>query len=246
MNVVAIVQARMGSSRLPGKVMLPLGRRPMIHHVLRRAQKIEGVDEVVMATSRSPREEALVRYVRSAIGLPVVRGPEDDVLERYVGAARQFGADVIVRLTADCPLLSARVSSRVVQAFVDGRSRIDYASNTLDRTYPRGLDTEVFSVDALRRANRRASNPWEREHVTLYMWSHPELFELQSVKARRHYPDYRWTVDTFSDYRLLRRIFDVLLDQDRHFEFEDALQLLENNPQWTTINDDISQKPPSP
>ncbi len=242
MKVVAIIQARTGSTRLPNKVMRPLCGRPMIHHVVQRARRIDGVDEVAVATSRRPGERSLVEYVESVLDAPVVRGPEDDVLRRFVDAASRHRAEVIVRLTADCPLLSPRVSADVLRAFLGANGDIDYASNTLQRTFPRGLDTEVFDIETLRRAHRRARSASEREHVTVPIYTCPGEFRLLSVRARRAYPLYRWTVDTEPDFELVRRIYDALYATRPRFELPEILRVVERHPDWVEINDDIVQK----
>ncbi len=244
MKTVAVVQARMGSSRLPGKVMMPLAGRPMIDHVLERTARIEGVDEVVVAVADGPEDVRLADHVRTTTSHPVVEGPEDDVLGRYVLAARRREADVVVRITGDCPLISPRVSGRVLRAFFDGSTDCDYASNTLVRTYPRGLDTEVLSRRALERVDAEATTASQREHVTLRIAQDPRGFRRRSVEARCVYPRYRWTVDTEADYRLVRRIFDALMPTSPYFEFEDVLELMVCRRDWVRINHQVPQQRP--
>ena len=246
MNTVAIIQARMGSSRLPQKVMMPLAGRPMIYHVVERVRRIPGVDKDVVATSTSQREAPLVDYVRSELDVAVVRGPEDDVLRRYLLAASEYRADPIMRITGDCPLISPKVSGLVLRAYLEREKYCDYASNTLKRTFPRGLDTEVFSFGALLRAHRRGTSDAEREHVTLPIYSHPRAFRLLSVLSSRHHPLHRWTVDTAEDYELMCRIFDTLYPKNPAFELKETLMVVEENPHWQEININIRQKPAQP
>ena len=236
MRVVAVVQARMGSTRLPGKVMMPLAQRPMIHHVVVRAQRIPGVDEVVVAIPRGPREQPLAQYLRTVLRVPVVVGDEEDVLARYWEAAARFSADAVVRITGDCPLLSPRVSGQVVQAFLGAPAEVDYASNTLVRTYPRGLDTEIFSVEALEKAHSEARRASDREHVTSYLYGRPQGFRLLAVRGKAALADHRWTVDTQADYELAWRIFEALHHRDPLFELDQVLALLQRYPWWSKLN----------
>lgn len=246
MKVVAIIQARMGSTRLPAKVMRPLAGRPMIHHVVERARRIHRVDQVVVATSYRRQERPLVDYVETVLKAPVIRGPEEDVLQRFVDTALCHRADVIMRLTADCPLLSPRVSADVLHAYLTADGDVDYASNTLVRTYPRGLDTEVFGLDTLKRAHQRATAVEEREHVTLPIYGQPSPFKILHITAPRDYPLYRWTVDTAADLDLVRHIYDALYATHPRFDIGDVLQLLQRHPRWVAINDGVTQKPTRP
>ena len=227
----------MGSTRLPGKVMREIAGHPMIDWVVGRARRIPSVDEVVVATSVLEREAPLVEHLNEE-GSLVVRGPEEDVLARYVKAMETHEADAVVRLTGDCPLLMPEVSERVIQAFREGDC--DYASNTIERTYPRGLDTEVLSPEALRRADAEATEAADREHVTRYIRRRPDRFSLCSVTADQDRGDLRWTVDEEEDLKLVRKICDELERMD--FGYHDVLRLLEARPEWTNINRGVEQK----
>lgn len=234
-RVVAIVQARVGSTRLPGKVLMPLGGRPMVVQVLDRARLIAGVHEVVAAVPDLVEDDALAEAAAAA-GAKVLRGPADDVLERYSRAATASSADVVVRLTADCPLLSPQVSGLVLDQFRD----CDYASNTLRRSYPRGLDTEVFGAQALDVAAREAVDPAEREHVTPFLYRRPERFRLREVVDATDRSAMRWTVDTPDDMALARAVYDAL---GSRFEMDDVLALLADRPELAELNRDSVQKP---
>ncbi len=227
----------MGSTRLPGKVMREIAGQPMIDYVVGRACRIPGVDEVVVATSVLDREAPLVEHLEEK-EVPVVRGPEEDVLARYVRAIETHEADVVVRLTGDCPLLMPEVSERVIQAFL--KRNCDYASNTIERTYPRGLDTEVISPEALRRADAEATEEADREHLTRYIRQRPDRFSLCLVTADRDRSDVRWTVDEEADLKLVRQIYGELDGMD--FGYQDVLSLLEAHPEWTNINRGVEQK----
>ncbi len=227
----------MGSTRLPGKVMREIAGQPMIDYVVGRARRIPGVDEVVVATSVLDCEAPLVEHLEEK-EVPVVRGPEEDVLARYVRAMETHEADAVVRLTGDCPLLMPEVSDRVIQGFLE--EECDYASNTIERTYPRGLDTEVLAPDALRHADAEATEAADREHVTRYIRQRPDRFSLCSVTADEDRSDLRWTVDEEADLTLARTICGELDGMD--FGYHDVLQLLEAHSEWADINRGVEQK----
>ena len=234
-RVVAIVQARVGSTRLPGKVLMPLAGRPMVAHVLDRAAATVGVDAVAAAIPDLPEDDVLAAVCRRS-GVRVVRGSSEDVLSRYATAAGESEAEIVVRLTADCPLLSPLVSGEVLGRF----EGCDYASNTLRRTYPRGLDTEVFSADALHAAHAEASGAAEREHVTPFIYRRPERFRLVEVLNDVDLSDLRWTVDTPDDFSFARAVYDAL---GAEFEVADVLALLERRPALRQLNASTQQKP---
>ena len=237
-RIVAVVQARMGSTRLPGKVLAPVAGRTMIARVLDRAERISGVAEVAVAIPSLAEDDALELAVR-ALGCRVVRGSASDVLDRYLRAATETSADAVVRITADCPLLSAAVSTKVVDAFA--MDAVDYASNTLERTFPRGLDTEVVRTDVLRAAAQEAEARADREHVTLFVWRQPDRFRLRSVTGAPDRSALRWTVDTDADLAFVRAVCDEL--GEGPFEMEAILDLLERRPDLQRLNADVVQKP---
>ncbi len=234
-RVVAIVQARVGSTRLPAKVLAPLAGHPMVAHVLRRAAQVEGVDEVVAAIPDLAEDDPQAD-VAAAAGMRVVRGPAADVLGRYALAAAASGAEVVMRLTADCPLLSPRVSGRVLDAY----EACDYVSNTLTRTFPRGLDTEVFSREALELAAGEATDDVAREHVTPFIYGHPERFVLRQLTDATDRSGLRWTVDTPEDMAFASRVYQAL---GEGFELDDVLALLDRQPEIGELNRHTVQKP---
>jgi spore coat polysaccharide biosynthesis protein SpsF len=238
MRVVAIVQARMGSTRLPGKVMLPLLGEPILARVLRRTARARTLDDVVVATTTRPEDDAIVALVE-AEGRPVVRGSETDLLDRYLQAARAHDAEIVVRVTSDCPLIDPDVIDRTVLAFQAGD--VEYASNTLEpRTYPRGLDVEVIARVALERAGREDRDPAWREHATPYIYRHPESFRLLRVAAEDDHADQRWSVDTPEDFTLVDRIYDAIGRDD--FGWREALAVVEAHPSWIALNRHVVQK----
>ncbi len=203
-RVVAVVQARMSSTRLPGKVLAPLGQHTVLGLLLRRLGRAQEIDAVVVATSTAPGDDPVVEAALAA-DVAVVRGPLDDVLARYALAAREHAADAVVRITADCPLTDPHVVDDVVRHW--RRIHADYVSNTrAPRSYPDGLDVEVLSSAALQRLDREFSRPEEREHVTLGAACHPERFSTGEVRLNPPLGDVRITLDTSEDLELLREL----------------------------------------
>jgi spore coat polysaccharide biosynthesis protein SpsF len=238
MNIVAIIQARMGSTRLPGKVLKDIGGETMLARVVKRTQRATSLSQVVVATTTSLADAAIVtECVR--LKVPVFRGDEEDVLDRYYQAGQAHKADAVVRITSDCPLIDPGVVDQVVQAFLDARP--DYASNTLERTYPRGVDTEVVTMTALHRAWREAREPYQRVHVTPYFYQNPQLFRLLSVKADADYSRYRWTVDTSEDLAFVQTVY-TRLGNDDAISWRAVLTLLESEPVLAELNRYIQQK----
>jgi spore coat polysaccharide biosynthesis protein SpsF len=239
MVLAVVIQARLGSTRLPGKVLADVAGHPLLHHVVNRASAIEGIDELVVAIPDSSRDDDLAKEA-ARLGVRVVRGSEMDVLDRYVRAIEAVNADVVIRVTADCPLLSPTISSRVVEVFRTPTEHYDYASNTLERTYPRGLDTEVISADALRVAGREAQSEAEREHVTPFIWRRPSRFSLGSESATVDLSAERWTVDTEEDLEFVRAVYAQFGGQD--FDHLDVMDLLHRKPDLRALNAAVEQK----
>lgn len=242
MRTVAIIQARMSSSRLPGKVLLDLAGQPMLVRVVDRVRRARSVDDVVIATTTDPADDP-IETLCCERSYQVYRGSMFDVLDRFYGAARQFGADVIVRVTADCPIIDPDVIDHTVAAF--WANQADFAANRLPppwkRTWPIGLDTEVCSFTGLERAWKEAKLPYEREHVMPYFYDVDGRFK---VVVTDHDPDYgaqRWTVDTPEDLALLREVFARFAGQDT-FSWLDVLHLMEREPQLARINAGVRHK----
>lgn len=239
-RVVAIVQARMGSTRLPAKVLMDVAGVPMLARHVERLQRAVRVDEVVVATTREPADDAIAQLCQQR-GWACFRGSEHDVLDRYVEAARAHAADVVVRTTADCPLIDPAIVDAVVAAVIDAETHCDYASNCWpDYSYPRGLDVEVFTRAALERAAREDTDALTREHVTAYMLEHPERFRPRGVPLVPPCAELRWTVDTEEDLELLRRIC-AELDDDRQ-PWTAALAICNQHPEWPLLNRHVRQK----
>jgi spore coat polysaccharide biosynthesis protein SpsF len=237
-RVVAIIQARIGSTRLPGKVLEDVGGRTMLARVVRRVRRATLLDAVVVATTERPADDAITAEC-AGLDVAVFRGSEPDVLDRYCQAARTHAADTIVRITSDCPLADPTVLDGVVRAYASGL--YDYASNFLERRHPRGLDTEVIRRSALERAWGEANQPHHRAHVTPYIYENPECFRLLSVPAESDLSAHRWTVDTPEDLHLVRELY-ARLGNDDHFGWQEVLALVEREPALAALNRGVVQK----
>ena len=206
-RVIAIVQARMSSSRMPGKVLSELGGQPVLAWVVRRAGRSVRIDQIVVATSIAPEDDAIADLCKQQ-GYACFRGSLYDVLDRYMQAARESQADVIVRLTGDCPLIDPAMLDDNLAIFLEAHPPLDFAANRLpgERTIPIGLDAEICTFAALETAWREAHRPHEREHVMPFFYEHPERFRILHIKHKPEYGNYRWTVDTPDDLELLRKV----------------------------------------
>lgn len=234
-RVVAIVQARVGSTRLPGKVLRPLLGRPMLARVIERLRISEVLHRVVVATTQLPHDDEVARVAQEE-GASIFRGDEADVLGRYVGAARAFDVDVIVRVTADCPLIDAHVLDQIVATYLARAGELDYVSNTIERTYPRGLDVEVFPRRALESLHRFSRSPLEREHVTLHLLHHPDRYRTAQVRYPLDHSDHYWTVDTEEDFQLVTAVYEALYPTRPRFSWTDVLQVFEAQPELFDVN----------
>lgn len=238
MRVVAIIQARMGSTRLPGKVLKDLGGETVLARVVNRTRRATLLDEVVVATSILPADDAIARECER-LKVAYFRGDEADVLDRYYRAAQQFAADAIVRITADCPLIDPELIDATIRSSLDQKA--DYASNSLARTYPRGLDVEVINADALARAWSAAKEDYQRTHVTPYLYQNPELFKVISIAGEVDHSRYRWTLDTTEDLELLRAVYKHFGNRD-NIRWIEVLDLMEARPELASLNSQVRQK----
>jgi len=230
-NLVAIVQARMGSSRLPGKVLAGIEGAPMLELIVRRVRQAAQIRTVVVATSVSPSDAPIAALCKQ-LGTTCFRGSEEDVLDRYYRAAQWIGADVVVRITGDCPLIDPSVVGKVVDRYLVGG--YDYVSNTCPPTFPDGLDVEAFSFDALERSWREARWSSEREHVTSYVRGHPELFRTANVEHDQDLSTMRWTVDCPRDLEFVRLVYRHVGKEA--FGMAEVLQVLALHPELVTVN----------
>jgi spore coat polysaccharide biosynthesis protein SpsF len=244
-RTVAIVQARIGSSRLPGKVLLPLSGRSVLAHVIERAQTVPGVDAVWVATTVEARDAAVEAEALRA-GAQVYRGSETDVLARYAEAADRAAAAVVIRITSDCPLLDPALVGEMLAWFraraTGGDAPVDYLSNGLERRYPRGLDAEIFTTAALALAHREARAPHEREHVTPFLYQHPERFRIHAWTGAPDRSHLRWTLDTPEDYAMLQAVHAALGADARIRSTESIVAWLAQHPEVVALNADVAQK----
>lgn len=236
MKTTAIIQARLSSTRLPGKVLLDLAGSPLLTRVYERVLRAHSLEQVVLALPETASNDALAEFCFKA-GMPFLRGSESDVLDRFYSTAKSFSADPIVRITADCPLIDADVIDKVVSDFMSGGA--DYVSNTLKPTFPDGLDTEVFSFYSLEQAHKEACLSSEREHVTPYIWKHPELFRMRNVPNDSDLSKLRWTIDEPRDFEFVGAIYREF--SNRYFDMREVLQLMNRRPELATVNEGITR-----
>ncbi|MDB4777958.1 glycosyltransferase family protein [bacterium] len=238
-KIVAIIQARLGSNRLPAKVLKNIIGRPMIEHVVERTLRAQLVDEVVIATTDTPQDTRLASLCESN-DWNVFRGSENDVLDRYWKCAKHYQADQIVRITSDCPMISPEIIDQVVRMQLNGQNS-DYSCNFHpERKFPRGLDVECFEFSTLDHVNKIAIEPNLREHVTLMIYRRPDLFSVSGFECREDLSNFRWTVDTADDLKLIRTIFSHF--NHNRFTWQDAAQAIHDHPHWQSINQHINQK----
>jgi spore coat polysaccharide biosynthesis protein SpsF len=238
MKIVTIIQARMGSTRLPRKVTLDLGGKTVLARVVERVRRSRLAHHVVVASTTKSEDDRIVDQCRQ-LRVEAFRGSEDDVLDRYYRAAKRAGADAIVRICSDCPLCDPEIIDRTVQEFLN--SSADYASNALDRTYPRGLDVEIMTQAALERCWREARLFYQRSHVTAYIYENPHSFEVLRVNGDSDLGNHRWTLDTPEDYEFMQAVYERMPDKDC-FSWREVLDLLRNEPQLADLNRHIPQK----
>lgn len=233
-GVAVIAQARMGSARLPGKVLATLGGRSVVSHVVRRAQAVDGVDRVCVATTADPADDPVAEEAARA-GAEVFRGSETDVLGRYLGAARELDAELVMRVTCDCPLIDPEICAAVLRLRAERGA--DYACNVMPPLWPHGLDCEVFTMAALERAADEGTSPREREHVTPWMREHPDLLTLANLDGPGGGAvTQRWTLDYPEDLAFLEALFDLLPPEPAMPGWREIMEIVEANPGLAEIN----------
>ncbi|MDD5031513.1 MAG: glycosyltransferase family protein [Patescibacteria group bacterium] len=242
---LCIIQARYGSNRLPGKVLLPLGGKTVIEQVISRvgqAKKIDhrqgGTGKIILATTTKEEDDALEKICPKA-GVDCFRGSEDDVLDRYYQAAKKFKAENIIRITGDCPLIDPEIIDKVVDLYE--KSGVDYATNVIPPTFPDGLDTEIFSFAALEKAWRETNLASQREHVTIYLWQNPEIFKQIHLKNDINLSKRRWVLDNPEDYEFMKLVYSKLYPAKPNFNLADLLKFFADNPEIEKINNMIKR-----
>lgn len=241
MKTVIIVQARMTSTRLPGKVLKPVLGKTLLEYLVERLRRVNLANGIVIATTTNDTDLPIVDLCRR-LDIAVTRGSEHDVLARYYEAAKLHHADVIVRVTSDCPLIDPAVIDQVIGHFSQHAGAVDYVSNMLQLSYPYGMAVEVFSFKVLEEAYIEAKAEPEREHVTPFIYGHPERYRLANVALDENLSFHRWTVDTKEDFALIEKIIRVLYPIKPDFDIDDILDLLNKHPDWPLINAHVSQK----
>jgi spore coat polysaccharide biosynthesis protein SpsF len=238
-HIVGIVQARMGSTRLPGKTLIDICGRPFLYHILARMKWARKLDRLVVATTPKQEDDAICALC-NGLEIACFRGSENDVLARFYQCAKAHDADIIVRITADDPFKDPEVADRIIWEIVQDDD-LDYVSNTIHPTYPEGLDIEVFRFRALEKAWREAISALDREHVTPYIWLHPDLFKLKNVEYEKNLSYMRWTLDTQEDLAMARAVYEKLYKEDEIFLMEHVLNLMEKHPEIEQLNANVER-----
>jgi spore coat polysaccharide biosynthesis protein SpsF len=241
--VVVVVQARMTSSRFPGKIMQPLAGSPLVRRTVERAARIKGVDRIVVALAEGKAHDAAMAAF-DGLGVDVVRGDEHDVLARTAAAARAASAGVVVRITSDCPLVDPPVSEAVLAAYMAAKGEtLRYARTAFDEGFPLGFDTEVMDASALYEADERATDPYEREHVTPYIWRRPDQYPSLILTGKPDRRAWRLVVDTEDDYRLVSAVYDAFYPANPEFGYAELCGLFAARPDLLCINAHVKQNP---
>jgi spore coat polysaccharide biosynthesis protein SpsF len=242
MKIVATIEARMTSTRLPGKVLLPAASKPMLEHLVNRLRRVPSIDAIVLATTVNDTDQVLVDFA-AAQKINCFRGSEADVMSRVMGAGESSRADLIVEITGDCPIIDPLIIEQTIQMFL--HNRCDYCSNCHIRTYPMGMETQVFRLDTLKRSYAMTSDPLDQEHVTRHIRLHPEMFTHVTLVAP---PDLFWpelglTLDEPADYELLTKIIEYFADKNPNFGCREVIELLRrHHPEWVEINTTVRRK----
>ena len=240
MKTVIVVQARMGSSRLPGKVLKKVLDKPLLAYLIERLDRCKLVDEVIIATSINEQDDVLERFCMEN-SVSCFRGSEDNVLERYYLAAKEAGASIVVRVTGDCPLIDPQIIDREIQFYLDNMDNYDYVSMGLPRSYPRGIEAEVFPFRVLEKMYIEADTQVQREHVTPYIYQNPHIFRLGNMPNNQDLSFHRWTVDQEEDFKLIETIISNLYPVKPEFTMDDILELFNEYPEWVEINAHVEQ-----
>lgn len=240
-KIVATIEARMTSTRLPGKVLLPAGGKPMLKHLVDRLRQVKSLQGIVLATTINRTDDCLEAFAKEE-NIAFFRGSEEDVMGRVIGAADSVHADIVVEITGDCPVIDPLIVEQTIQMFL--HNTCEFASNSLIRSYPDGMDTQVFALETLKRSAAMTNDPLDREHVTLHICNHPELFRPVNLIAP---PDLYWpklglTLDEKEDYELLKNLIEYFGPSKPYFSCREVIELLRTRPEWVGINQEVRRK----
>jgi spore coat polysaccharide biosynthesis protein SpsF len=241
MTTVATIEARMTSSRLPGKVLMEANGKPLLGHLVNRLKAVPSIDKICLATTINTTDDALVDFALEE-GISVYRGSESDVLSRVVGAAESVGATDIVEITGDCPIIDPEIIEQAIRIY--HCNNLDYVSNVKVLSWPVGMDVQVFSLSTLKRSQSMTSDPLDLEHVASHIRRHPEIFSHLNIVAppSMHWPELGLTLDERDDYLLLKTIIEYFGDNNPLFSCQDVVDALRRHPDWIGINDHVVRK----
>lgn len=238
---VATIEARMSSSRLPGKVLLPAAGKPMLQHLFNRLKQVDALSDIVLATTVNQPDDVLENFTREQ-GMSCFRGSENDVLSRVIGAAEQAGADVIVEISGDCPVIDPELIAQCIEIHKNNTS--DFVSNAAISSYPGGMDVSIFSLDVLKKSESMVKDPLHREHVCLNIVEHPELFSRLNVIAppKLNWPELEVLLDEQDDYELISHLIEHFGEQDPYFDCYKIVDYLRANPEVRELNEKVKRK----
>lgn len=239
MKVYAIIQARCGSTRLPGKIFMNIDGKPLLWHVVHRLRYAELIDDIVIATTTNSKDDATEEWCKQN-EVKCFRGSEDDVLNRFYGAATTFPCDIIVRVTADDPFKEPSIIDKIIKKLID--ENLDLATNVLPPFFPEGLDCEVFTFDVLQTMEKTTNDAYDREHVTPYIYNNQDKFKIANVSSECQLSQYRWTIDNEEDYEMVNAIYENRKDgNDEILLMEEILGILDENPEIVSINSNVKR-----
>lgn len=237
MKIVAIIEARMTSSRLPGKVLMEVLGKPILHYLVARLKQVHLLDEIVLATTTNSTDDSLVDFANNE-NIKCYRGSENDVMARVVGAAESVEADLIVEITGDCPIIDPNIIEQVIQTYIN--NNFDYVNNVNVRSYPDGMDVQVFSLNVLKKSLKMTNDILDHEHVTLHIRNHPEIFSHLNLVAPKNlwWPELGLTLDERSDFELLKKIIEYFSDNN-FFDCYEVIKLLRDRSDLVSINEKV-------
>jgi spore coat polysaccharide biosynthesis protein SpsF len=240
-NITAIIQARVGSTRLPGKALMDIEGKPMLWHVINRIKCSKYINKILIATTTNKKDDQIENFCKN-YGIEFYRGMEDDVLDRYYQAAKLWKANTIVRICSDNPLIDPQIIDKVISSYLENKDILNGASTNVHLTYPLGLNAEVISFSTLEKVWQEAKKDYQREHVTIYIYENPNNFKINSVENEKNISHFHWTVDEYKDLKFIREIYKILYKKKNIFLIKDILNLLEREPYLKEINKNSVQK----